>query len=66
MFDTVIENNTPQNLEQFMLTQQQIYIQNLVSDLSHNRRLGNKRAKKTEQIVMGYNMIMALVDRFKA
>lgn len=61
MFDV----EQPQNLEQFNIVQQQIYIQNLVSDLSHNRRLGNKRAKKTEQIVLGYNAIMALIGKFK-
>ena len=54
----MFDKQQPQNLEQFMLTQQQIYIQNLVSDLSHNRRLGNIRDKKTEQIVLGYNKIL--------
>ena len=60
MFDV----EQPQNVEQFNIVQQQIYIQNLVSDLSHNRRLGNKRAKKTEQIVLGYNKILTLLGRF--
>lgn len=66
MFDTVIENNTPQNLEQFNIVQQQIYIQNLVNDLTANRRLRGKRPQKTEQIILGYNKILTLLDRFKA
>lgn len=56
----------PQNLEQFILTQQQIQLQNRVNDLSHNRRLGNKRGNKTLQIYNGYNKILSLLDRFKA
>ena len=56
----------PQNVEQFNLVQQQIYIQNLINDFTHNRRLRGKRPQKTEQIVLGYNKVMALLDRFKA
>ena len=62
MFDT----QQPQNLEQFNIVQQQIYIQNLVNDLTANRALRGKRPQKTEQIILGYNKVMALLDRFKA
>ena len=65
MFDSVIENNTPQNVEQFNIVQQQIYIQNLVNDLTANRPLRGKRPKKTEQIILGYNVILSLLERFK-
>lgn len=61
MFDT----QQPQNVEQFNIVQQQIYIQNLVNDLTANRPLRAKRPKKTEQIVVGYNVILGLLGRFK-
>lgn len=62
MFDT----QQPQNVEQFNIVQQQIYTQNLVNDLTANRPLRAKRPKKTEQIILGYNKVLSLLDRFKA
>lgn len=61
MFDA----QEPQNVDQFMMVNQQIYIQNLVNDLTANRRLGDKRSKKTEQIVLGYNKVFTLLAKFK-
>lgn len=60
-----IENNTPQTLEQFTMVQKQLYVENLVNDLTSNRRLRGKRPKKTEQVVLGYNVIMNLIAKFK-
>ena len=59
-----MNNIVPETLQQFNITQNEIFIQDFVSKLTHDRRLGNKRPAKLEKIVNGYNKVIALVDRF--
>lgn len=46
--------------------EKQIELDSFVDKLVGFRRLGNKRPKKSEQILNGYEKILALVERFKA
>ena len=51
-------------VQQFSQTQQLIAVDNYFQQLTNYRRLGNKRIKRLEQVIGGYNKIQTLLARF--
>lgn len=57
-------NNFEDPMATFTKTQELIAIDNYFQRLTNYRRLGNRRDKKLEQVINGYNKMFALIGRF--
>jgi hypothetical protein len=63
MLDKLL-SNFQNPMDDFTKTQELIAIDSYFQRLTNYRRLGNKRDKRLEQVIAGYNKTFALVGRF--